>query len=430
MGRDEPPTGAYEVLGMTSPSSAPLVRVFALSTGDDLADECRAFTASEAAPTVRGLLQVAVKLLVPSAWRQSIHSVVASCYGLTLFTRSLGIHVDAMLFTGRMQEIEGCARALSSSNQPTASLAQEILDQLARLYPRTYPTFACLGRALDFSTRTGIMGVLNVTPDSFYDGGRYLDRQAAVDRAHQMVAEGADIIDIGGQSSRPGSDPVSETEEAHRVLPVVEAVATAVPAMISVDTYRAAIARAALDAGAHLINDISALRFDPALLDVVAERGVPLIMMHMQGMPRNMQLNPTYEAVVDEVFAFLHERLAVAQAGGMPAERLLIDPGIGFGKRAAHNLELLRKLHHFRALGRPIVIGTSRKSFIGQILRVDVHERLEGTAATVAAAIIQGADIVRVHDVQAMARVARMIDAIVRPNFDAQAQVQTPVGPN
>jgi dihydropteroate synthase len=279
----------------------------------------------------------------------------------------------------------------------------------------------CGGRVLDFSVKTGIMGILNVTPDSFYDGGRYLDAQVAIDRAQQMVAEGADIIDIGGQSSRPGSDPVSEAEEAERVLPVVRAVTKSVAAMISVDTYRAAIARAALDAGAHLINDISAMRFDPALLGVVVAHRARLILMHMQGMPRTMQLHPTYEALIDEVFNFLHERLEAAKAGGITAERLLIDPGIGFGKGARHNLELLRKLHHFHALGQPIVIGTSRKAFIGWILGSKVDERLEGTAATVAAAIVQGADIVRVHDVLAMARVARMMDAMVRPHFDAHA---------
>jgi len=180
------------------------------------------------------------------------------------------------------------------------------------------------------------------------------------------------------------------------------------------------VARAALDAGAHLINDISALRFDPPLLGVVAERCVPLILMHMQGLPRTMQLNPSYEALIDEVFAFLQDRLNAAQAGGIAAERLLIDPGIGFGKGAQHNLELLRKLHHFHALGRPLVVGTSRKSFIGRILGTEVDERVEGTAATVAAAIMQGADIIRVHDVGAMARLARMLDAMVRPRFSAR----------
>jgi dihydropteroate synthase len=420
MSLSEPPTRTSEVGGVPSGVSAPFVRVFSLSTGEDLADELRWLQVADGTSPARRLLQVAVKLLVPSQWRASIAHVVASSPGLTCYMQRRGKHEDALLLIGRMQDVEACANALSSAELPMAPLALEMLNQLARLYPRTYHTFACGGRSLDFSVKTGIMGILNVTPDSFSDGGRYLDPPVAVDRAHQMVAEGADIIDIGGQSSRPGSDPVSEADEADRVLPVVEAVAKSVSAIISVDTYRAGIARAALDAGAHLINDISALRFDPALLEVAAERRAPLILMHMKGSPRDMQLNPSYEALIDEVFGFLRERLVAAQARGIPAELLLIDPGIGFGKGARQNLELLRKLHHFRALGRPMVVGTSRKSFIGLILGTEVHDRLEGTAATVAAAIAQGADIIRVHDVQAMARVARMLDAMLRPHFDAQ----------
>jgi dihydropteroate synthase len=410
--------------------SAPFVRVFALSTGEDLADELQALEPVDGTSAARRLSQVAVKLLVPSSWQASVVSVAVPFPELTLSAQRRGQQDVAILIIGRAHEVEAYATALSSSEPPVVWLGEEILNQLARVHTRAYRTFACGGRSLDFSVRTGIMGILNVTPDSFYDGGRYLDPQVAVDRAHQMVSEGADIIDIGGQSSRPGSDPVPEVAEEERVLPVVKAVAKSVAAIISVDTYRAGIARAALDAGAHLINDISALRFDPTLLGVVAERRAPLILMHMQGSPRNMQLNPSYEALIDEVFAFLGERLGAAQAGGIPAEHLLIDPGIGFGKGARHNLELLRKLQHFRALGRPMVVGTSRKSFIGLILGTDVDDRLEGTAATVAVAIAQGADIIRVHDVQAMVRVARMLDAMLRPNFDTRAQPQRRAEPS
>jgi dihydropteroate synthase len=430
MGMGEADTIISEVQGLPTRLSSPWARAFSLSTGADLDDELRSLGGAGRTSLVRNLVQVAVKLLVPSAWRVNLAHVVAAFPGLTLYTQPRENHADVFLVIGPMQEILACTHALSSSEQAMAPLALEVLNQLAHISPRAYQTLACEGRRLDFSVKTGIMGILNVTPDSFYDGGRYLDPLVAVDRAHQMVAEGADIIDIGGQSSRPGSDPVSEAEEADRVLPVVQAVAKSVSAMISVDTYRAAIARAALDAGAHLINDISALRFDPALLEVVAEHHAPLILMHMQGMPRTMQVNPTYEALIDEVFTFLHGRLAVARAGGIAAERLLIDPGIGFGKGARHNLELLRKLHHFHALGRPIVIGTSRKAFIGWILGAEVDERLEGTAATVAAAIVHGADIVRVHDVLAMARVARMMDAVMRPHFDTHDKGQKVVEPN
>jgi dihydropteroate synthase len=407
--------------GLSRDMLAPFVRVFALSTGEDLADELRTFGVVDHTTSTRRLLPVAVKLCVPSHWQAPIARAVAAFAGLTLYTQGQGRRVDTLCIIGQASEVENWARAFSSTDLPAAPLAQEILAQLGRVYPRTCHTFACGGRSLDFSVKTVLMGILNVTPDSFYDGGRYVDPQAAVDRAHQMLAEGADIIDIGGQSSRPGSDPVSEAEESARVVPIVAAVAKSLSAIISVDTYRAGVALAALDAGAHLINDISALRFDPALLGVVAERRVPLILMHMQGMPRTMQLHPTYEALIDEIFAFLQERLRAAQTGGIPAEHLLVDPGIGFGKGTQHNLELLRKLHHFHALGRPLVIGTSRKSFIGRILGAEVDERLEGTAATVAAAILQGVDIIRVHDVGVMARVAYMMDALVRPHVATRA---------
>jgi dihydropteroate synthase len=408
--------------GAPSGLTAPFVRVFSLSTGADLGDELRSLGGVGGTSPGQDLLQVADKLRVPAAWRATVAHVVAAFPGLTLYAQPHETHEDSFLVVGLIPEIQACAGAFSLAERAMAPLALDLLNQLAYISPRAYHTFTCGGRSLDFSVKTGIMGILNVTPDSFYDGGRYLDAQVAVDRAHQMVAEGADIIDIGGQSSRPGSDPVSEAEEADRVLPVVHAVAKSVSAMISVDTYRAAIARAALDTGAHLINDISALRFDPTLLGVVAEHRAPLILMHMQGMPRTMQDNPTYEALIDEVFSFLHERLEAAKAGGIATERLLIDPGIGFGKGARHNLELLRKLHHFHALGQPLVIGMSRKAFIGWVLGAQVDERLEGTAATVAAAIAHGADIVRVHDVLAMARVARMMDAMIRPRFDTHTK--------
>jgi Pterin binding enzyme len=332
MSAGEPPTTISA--GQETPGgvSVPCVRVFSLATSSDLADELQSLEVGHGASLARRQLQVAVKLLVPSHWQPSVARLVASLPGLTLYTQTRLRREAALLIIGQMQAIEACAHAMASAALPTAPLALEMLTQLEHVAPRPYHTFACGGRSLDFSVKTGIMGILNITPDSFYDGGRYVDPQAAVDRAHQMVAEGADIIDIRGQSSRPGSHPVSEAEEETRVLPVVKAVARSAPALISVDTYRGGIARATLDAGAHLINDISALRFDPALLGVVAAYHAPLILMHMQGMPRNMQLSPSYDALIDEVFAFLHERLEAAQVGGMPAERLLLDPGIGFGK--------------------------------------------------------------------------------------------------
>jgi dihydropteroate synthase len=424
MGMEKPPTSAGEPHEMEASPLGPRVRVFASGTPASVTDELRSLAVPDSSSAARQVLQVTVKFLVPSAWGACISRIVADWPRLTLFASSRQTSERALLLIGSLGEIAEFSRVLALSEPSLTPLAGAIHDQLGRIYPKMYHTMECGGRSLDFSVKTGIMGILNVTPDSFFDGGLYSDLPAAVSRAHQMVAEGADLIDIGGQSSRPGSEAVSAAEERRRVVPVVKAVTKSVPAIISVDTYRAEIARAALDAGAHLINDISALRFDPALLDVVAARQASLILMHMQGMPRTMHLNPHYEALIDEVFDFFQERLSTAQAGGIPADRLLIDPGIGFGKGTRHNLELLEKLQQFQALGHPIVVGTSRKSFIGRILGVDVHQRLEGTAATVATAIAQGADIIRVHDVQAMVRLARVMDAMVRPNAEREATGQ------
>jgi dihydropteroate synthase len=395
----------------------PRLRTFIRSSADETIDELRVHLGSDAPATAPSYMPAAVKLWLPADVLQPVMQAVRALPAIACIGPSPLRNETALLLMGSVKALEECATTLSQGHGALATLASDMRQQLSHLYPRAYGRLNSHGHVLDFSSKTGVMGILNVTPDSFYDGGRYIDVQAALERAHRMVEEGADIIDIGGQSSRPGSDPVSEAEESRRLLPVVRAVAASVPVMISVDTYRASIARQALEAGAHIINDISALRFDPDLLPVVAAHEAPLILMHMQGLPRNMQLNPRYEALIDEVFSFLHERLDTAQAGGIPADRLLIDPGIGFGKGARHNLELLRKLHHFLALGQPIVVGTSRKSFIGLILGTEAEERLEGTAATVAMSIMRGASIIRVHDVRAMARVARMMDAILRPNF-------------
>ncbi len=258
------------------------------------------------------------------------------------------------------------------------------------------------------------MGILNVTPDSFSDGGCYLGVQRAVVHAKSMVAEGATLIDIGGESSRPGASPVSIDEELGRVIPVIRAIIDVVDVLISVDTYKAAVARQALAAGAHLVNDITALRGDPTMASVVAEMEAGLILMHMKGTPRTMQKAPRYDDVVGEVCASLQESIETAEAEGVAAERIIIDPGIGFGKTTEHNIELLKRLTEFRSLNKPLLIGTSRKSFIGNVLGLPVTERVEGTAATVCWAIAQGADIVRVHDVKANVRAAQMTDALYR----------------
>ncbi len=256
-----------------------------------------------------------------------------------------------------------------------------------------------------------VMGIVNLTPDSFYDGGRLGDVGAARDHALSLVADGADILDLGAESSRPGAEPVTAEEELARLLPVLEALAEC-PAPLSLDTYHAATARAALARGAAMINDISALRHDPEMAGVIAESGCPCVLMHMQGTPRNMQQDPRYDHVVEEICAFFEERLSVAESAGIVREQIWLDPGFGFGKTVAHNLTLLKELATFRRFGLPVLIGTSNKSTIGAVLGAEVRDRSEGTAATVAVSIVAGAHCVRVHDVKAMGRVVRMTEAI------------------
>lgn len=278
-------------------------------------------------------------------------------------------------------------------------------------------SFSWNNRRLDFSGRTLIMGILNVTPDSFSDGGIYFDISMAVGRALEMASGGADIVDIGGLSTRPGSEPVSLEEELRRTVPVVEAVSKKTGIPISIDTYRAEVARQALEAGASLVNDISGLRFDPKMAGVVSKYGVPVVVMHMKGAPKDMQSNPSYEALIPEIMDGLREGIRRAEVAGI--DKIIIDPGLGFGKTFDHNLEIIKNLQDFTVLERPLLVGPSRKAFIGGILGdAPPAERVEGTAAAVAAAILNGADIVRVHDVKEMAKVAKVADAIKRGGMD------------
>lgn len=258
-----------------------------------------------------------------------------------------------------------------------------------------------------------IMGIVNLTPDSFFDGGRLSGPEAARDHALALVAEGADILDLGAESSRPGAEPVTAEEEMARLLPVLELL-RGCPVPISVDTYHATTARAALAHGAAMINDISALRHDPEMAGVIAESRCACVLMHMQGTPRNMQHAPQYDNVVEDICAFFEERIAAAEVAEIAREQLWLDPGFGFGKTVAHNLTLLRELATFQRFGLPVLIGTSNKSTIGAVLGAEVHDRTEGTAATVAVSIRAGAQCVRVHDVKAMRRVVRMTEAILK----------------
>ena len=249
-----------------------------------------------------------------------------------------------------------------------------------------------------------LMGVVNVTPDSFSDGGAFQDPVAAIAHGRRLISEGAAIVDVGGESTRPGAAPVPAEEELRRVVPVVEGIAgLGLPVQISVDTMKAEVAAAALDAGAAYVNDVTAFRHDPDLPALVAERGVDCCLMHMLGEPRTMQENPRYDDVVSDVKAFLEERMGAAVSAGIAEERIQLDPGIGFGKTLEHNLELLRRLDELAALGRPIVLGTSRKSFLGRITGRDVTERVHGTTATCVMGLERGARVFRVHDVAAVA---------------------------
>jgi dihydropteroate synthase len=256
------------------------------------------------------------------------------------------------------------------------------------------------------------MGVVNVTPDSFSDGGLYLDPEAAIAHGRELAAAGAEILDVGGESTRPGAEPVEEAEELRRVVPVIRGLSD-LECEISVDTSKAAVAEAALDAGAEIVNDVSALRGDPEMAAVCAGRGATVVLMHMRGEPRTMQEDPRYEDVVTEVKDFLAERLEAATSAGIAEERIWLDPGIGFGKTVVHNLELLRRLGELRDLGRPLVIGTSRKSFIGKLDGSPASERLGGTIASSVLAAAEGAEVLRVHDVAEMRQALTVAGAVL-----------------
>jgi dihydropteroate synthase len=278
------------------------------------------------------------------------------------------------------------------------------------------------GRRLVLGRRAWLMGVLNVTPDSFSDGGAYADPARAAARGLELAAEGAEIVDIGGESTRPGSAPVSEAEETARVLPVLRALRPQTQALLSVDTTKAAVARAALDAGADIVNDTSALRADPAMAGVVAGAGAGLVLMHMQGTPLTMQDSPHYDDLMGEILGFLEDRIRAAAGAGIPAERLIVDPGIGFGKTLEHNLEILRGLEAFRPLGRPLLVGVSRKSFLGRITGEPPAARLEATIAAAVLSVERGADILRVHDVGPVARAVRTAEAVLAAGGTGEAE--------
>jgi len=271
-----------------------------------------------------------------------------------------------------------------------------------------------LDHVLDLDLKTCVMGVLNVTPDSFSDGGQYLESNTAVERGITMAREGADIIDVGGESTRPYSRKITVSEELDRVVPVIEGLRKKLTIPISIDTCKGKVAQEALKAGASMINDISALRFDPDMASIASEAGVPVILMHMKGMPEDMQKNPTYGDLIPEIFDFLEDAIERSVSAGIKRDLIIVDPGIGFGKTFDHNLKIIKELSRFEALERPVLLGTSNKAFIGHILGKEVYERDTGTMATIAYGVINGAHIVRVHNVRKAVETVRIVEAIRR----------------
>lgn len=312
-----------------------------------------------------------------------------------------------VLIMGTVKQYKQLAAKLKMQPFGLAKLSEEILTVINNLQGFAPYDLKCGPYSLPLGRRTLVMGILNVTPDSFTDGGKFYALDKAVEQAKLMVADGADIIDVGGESTRPNATPLEEEEELRRVLPVVEKLAGEINVPISVDTYKASVARQAVEKGAVIVNDVWGLRKDPDMAKTVAELGVPYIMMHNQH-------GTEYRDLIGDMLAFFREGIAMAEAAGIRPENLILDPGIGFGKTYEHNLEVMHRLGELRSLGKPILLGTSRKSIIGNTLNLPVTERVEGTAATVALGIAYGADIVRVHDVKEMSRVVKMTDAMVR----------------
>jgi dihydropteroate synthase len=316
---------------------------------------------------------------------------------------------DAIVM-GTRKQIEKLVLKLDQypSHQPLGRTIRQTLRNVSR----SRYSLRCRGTSLPLGPRTLVMGVLNVTPDSFSDGGRYYEKEKAVAHGLRMVEEGADLLDVGGESTRPGSKPLPLEEELTRVLPVIEALARGVDVPISIDTYKSTVAQRAIDAGASIINDISGLRFDPSLARVAANHDTPIILMHIRGTPETMQKDVQYDSLFSEILRSLSESIQEAESAGVDPGQIVVDPGIGFGKTAEHNLLILKNLSEFRVLGKPILLGTSRKSFIGKILKEEADQRLEGSLSSIAIGVLHGAHIIRTHDVLPARKVIAVADAI------------------
>ena len=407
-------------MSAASPRANHGIRLLALSSPDALAREiarvgCAAEGVRAMAP--KGCCHVLRLEDVPAAEANTLKIEMLAAGG------DAAIHAGALAGTlartavvllGTEAQYQLCGKKLAHYPGGLPAIARAIAETLRHLAGR--PRLLRCGRhTLPLGARTYVMGILNMTPDSFSGEGLGGDVERALRQADAMLADGAHLLDIGGESTRPGAEAVPVEEELRRVVPAIRAIAERFAVPISVDTTKSAVARAAVEAGATLLNDISGLHDDPEMAAVAAAAGVPVVVMHMQGTPRTMQHHPVYLDLMTEVWGYLCASTQIAIAAGVPRDQVVLDPGFGFGKSPEHNLTLLRRLRELTSTGQPVLVGTSRKSTIGKVLgNLPPEDRLEGTAATVALSIANGADLVRVHDVKHMARVAKMADAIAR----------------
>jgi dihydropteroate synthase len=301
---------------------------------------------------------------------------------------------------------------LKLEQYPTLNPLGQSVKQTLKNISKTQYTIRCRKRTLTLGKRTLLMGVLNVTPDSFSDGGLFFDKEKAISHGLRLVEEGADIIDIGGESTKPGSKPLELEEELRRVIPVIKSISAEVDVPISIDTYKSTVAQKAIEAGAEIINDISGLNFDPSLAKVASKEDTPLVLMHIRGTPETMQKNVHYDSLFSEILQYLKDSIQRAESAGLDPRQIIVDPGIGFGKTVEDNLLIIKNLNEFRILGKPILLGTSRKSFIGKILNAEVGERLEGTLSSITVGVLNGANIIRCHDALQAKRAIAVADAI------------------
>lgn len=350
---------------------------------------------------------------IPPKWANLLKQEMLSLDGdaaLDRRTLDCSISKTDVLLMGTQKQFERLVHKLESYPflQPLGRSLAETLKNLSK----TQFILRCRKKTFDLGKRTLLMGVLNVTPDSFSDGGLFLDPSRAIEHGLKLAEEGADLIDVGGESTRPGSKPLDADEELRRVIPVIESLSKRLEIPISIDTYKSKVAQAAIDAGAEMINDISGLHFDPDIAKVASKEDVPIILMHIRGTPETMQRDVHYESLFSEILRYLREGIEQAEASGVDPEKIIIDPGIGFGKTLEHNLLLIKNLSEFRILGKPILLGTSRKSFIGKILNAEPQDRLEGTLASTVVGILHGAHIVRCHDVAQAKKAIAVADAI------------------